>query len=457
MKNIQTINPHTEEVLNRYTFLTNFEAEQVVDKGHVAYQKWRLSSFVERKRNLLSLAKHLRIGKTRYAHLIALEMGKPIALGEMEIEKCAWVCEYYAEHGEQFLSPRIVKTDMKKSLVCHQPLGVIFAIMPWNFPFWQVFRCAAPCIMAGNVMILKHAPNSCGTSQMIESLFTEAGFPKHVFQSVILDNEGAAKVIAHPSIKGVTFTGSEAAGRKVASLAGQFLKKVVLELGGNDPYIVLEDADLELSASSIVTSRLNNAGQVCVAAKRAIVVEAVKDELIDKIKQLMSAYTMGDPLLRSTKIGPMARVDLRQTLHQQVLQSINTGATLVLGGEIPKGCGYYYPPTLLTNVTPGMPAFDDELFGPVISVTAAVDEKMAISLANLSRFGLGAAVFTRDLAKGEAIACLEIESGICFVNAMVASDPRLPFGGIKHSGFGRELSQEGILEFVNIKTVGIHE
>ena len=341
--------------------------------------------------------------------------------------------------------------------VCHNPLGIIFGIMPWNFPFWQVFRFAVPTIMAGNAAVLKHAPISTGTGNKIEELFTLAGFPSSLFQHFIVENEGASRVIEHPYVAAITLTGSERAGRSVAAQAGKNLKKSVLELGGCDPYLVLEDADLNKAAQSIVISRLNNTGQVCIAAKRVIVIHTVEKKLVELITHHMSLFNTGDPLDPKVKLGPMARKDLRNTLQLQVEKSLKQGAKLLGGGIIPEGKGFYYPPTLLTNVKPGMPAFDEELFGPVISICSAKDEQEAILLANSGEYGLGAAVFTTDLERGERIATHEIDSGACFVNAFVASDPRLPFGGIKHSGYGRELSKEGILEFVNTKTIVVSD
>lgn len=452
---IRTINPTTEAVLNEYIIMNEREVSAGIEASHLAYQVWRKTSFSQRKLIMLKLAKLLRVKKNEFSTLMAKEMGKPVSSGRAEIEKCAWVCEHYAEYAEGYLQSRIIPTEMKKTMVCYQPLGVIFAIMPWNFPFWQVFRFAAPTIMAGNAAILKHAAVSTGTGNGIADLFLEAGFPEHLFQHFILNNELAAKVIANDYIAAVTLTGSEKAGAIVASHAASYLKKTILELGGNDPYLVLEDADLDLAANCIVQSRLNNCGQVCIAAKRIIVVKPVYTELVAKIAALMADYKMGDPLDDKTNLGPMARADLRKTLHEQVLKSIKQGANLLIGGEIPKGEGYYYPPTLLTDVHKEMPAFDEELFGPIIAIITAEDEAQAIQLANQSLYGLGAAVFTRDLKRGEYIAQNEIEAGTCFVNSLVASDPRVPFGGIKRSGFGRELSREGILEFVNIKTVAI--
>ncbi len=454
---IQTRNPATEKVIASYPLFTMEQIDHLIISAHDAFQVWRRTDFSLRRQLMLKLAKLLRQRQDEFARLITCEMGKPITAGKAEIEKCAWVCEHYAENAASYLTPKVIKTEYKKNIISYQPLGVVFAIMPWNFPFWQVFRFAAPTIMAGNAGILKHAPISTGTGNAIAEVFLEAGFPLHLFQHFILNNDQAAGVIAHDKIVAVTLTGSENAGSIVAANAASHLKKAVLELGGNDPYLVLADADLSLAANCIVTSRLNNCGQVCIAAKRVIVVKEIAVELTDKVNHLVKQYKMGDPLDPATILGPMAREDLRSQLHQQIQVSLAKGATLLVGGEIPRQRGYYYPPTILLNVSPGMPAFDEELFGPVISIIIAEDEAHAIQLANQSRYGLGGAVFTRDLARGERIATQEIEVGSCFVNSLVTSDPRLPFGGIKRSGFGRELAQEGILEFMNIKTVSISE
>lgn len=454
---IITINPTTETILNHYSIFTKDQVNRLINAGHLCFQNWRKTSFETRKSLMMKLSNQLRQNQNQYAALMADEMGKPITAGKAEIEKCAWVCEHYASHAEHYLDQRTVLTGESNGWVCYQPLGIVFAIMPWNFPFWQVFRFAAPALMAGNAAILKHAPITTGCGNAIAKLFIDVGFPEYLFQHFILDNELAAEVIAHDKIIGMTLTGSEQAGRIVAANAGAHLKKSVLELGGNDPYLVLSDADLDLAADCIVKSRLNNSGQVCIAAKRVIVVKDCYDVLIEKIIQRVTAYTCGDPHDPSTLLGPMAREDLRKKLHEQVQESIAQGAYLRMGGEIPNRVGFYYPPTILTHVKPGMPAFDDELFGPVITLIAANDEREAIELANRSRFGLGAAIFTQDIKRGQRMAIEDIEAGSCFVNALVASDPRLPFGGIKHSGYGRELSQEGILTFVNTKTVVIHE
>ncbi|HDY2642982.1 TPA: NAD-dependent succinate-semialdehyde dehydrogenase [Legionella pneumophila] len=454
---IQTVNPTTEEVLNNYTCLDFDSIDKKIAFGYEAYLNWKDSKFDIRRSLMLNLAQILKDKKQELAHLMALEMGKPITAGRAEIEKCAWVCEHYAENAEQYLMPRTVQTEMKTAKVCYRPLGIVFAIMPWNFPFWQVFRFSAPTIMAGNGAILKHAPISSGTGNKIEELFRDAGFPSSLFQHLIVDNDGASHIIENQFVTAVTLTGSERAGQSVAAHAGKNLKKSVLELGGSDPYLILEDADLDLAAQCIVASRLNNTGQVCIAAKRVIALQSIEKELISKIKELISKYKMGDPLDPNINLGPMARKDLRENLHSQVEKSVKQGAKLLLGGIIPEGKGYFYPPTLLTDVKPGMTAFDEELFGPVIVIITAKNESEAISLANMSQYGLGAAVFTKDLNKGEHIATYEIEAGACFVNAFVASDPRLPFGGIKRSGYGRELSREGILEFVNTKTIAISD
>ena len=452
---IQTINPATEEIINTYSLFDITKINNLIDAAHDSYKSWQKESINTRKTLMLNLIKLLKERKGQYVQIMSTEMGKPIHEGVAEIDKCIYVCEYFASNAEDFLKPKIYNLENKRSTVCYQPLGVVFAIMPWNFPFWQVFRFAAPTIMAGNAAILKHAPITTGSGIAIAELFKDAGFPPNLFQHFILDNELASYVISHEKISAVTLTGSEQAGSAVAAAAGKYLKKSVLELGGNDPYIILKDADLTKAAVSIVSSRLNNCGQVCIAAKRIIAVNEVIDELTKKIIKLSNNYKIGNPLDLNTTIGPMARDDLRIKLHDQVLSSIANGAKLLKGGKIPKGRGFYYPITILANVSPGMQAFDDELFGPVFSIINAKNEDDAIKLANQSRYGLGASIFTKDALRGEQIAINDIEVGTCYVNGMVASDPNLPFGGIKCSGFGRELSREGILEFINIKTISV--
>lgn len=454
---IQTVNPATGEKVAYYEELDRATAEKCLEKAQYAFEHWRKVPIEQRTHLVVNLAKLLREKKRELATLIAQEMGKPIMQGEAELEKCAWLCDYYAENAQSFLKTKTIATEDRQAKIYYQPLGVILAIMPWNFPFWQVCRCAVPALMAGNAVLLKHAPITTGCGFALEKVLQEAGFPSDLFQQLPLDNEVAADIIAHNKLAAVSFTGSEKAGRVIAANAAAHLKKTVLELGGSDPYVILNDADVNWAAECIVTSRLNNCGQVCIAAKRVIVVEEIEERLVSKIQQLMAQYTMASPQESTTKLGPMARQDLRHTLHQQVTLTISKGAKLMSGGQIPPGAGFYYPPTLLTGVKPGMIAFKEELFGPVIAIITAKDEQEAIHLANQSHYGLGAAVFTQDLARGEKIAAEDIEAGSCFVNAFVASDPRLPFGGIKHSGYGRELSKEGILEFVNVKTVSVSQ
>ena len=454
---IQTINPATESILEAYPVMTQSAIGLQIEAAESRFHLWKRVDLDVRAKLLLSLAKLLRSQAADFAGLMAQEMGKPITAGKLEIEKCALVCEHYAQHGADYLLPEYITTEHHRAKVCYQPQGIVFAVMPWNFPFWQVFRFAAPNIMAGNVGILKHAPITTGAGLAIEKAFLDAGFPEHVFSTMVLTNEQTASVIAHKYISGVTFTGSEQTGMILAACAGSHLKKIVVEVGGNDPYLILEDAELDGAAQVVVASRLNNNGQTCIAAKRIIVVSDVADALIEKILALVQTYQYGDPLDPNTKLGPMARDDLRLHVHQQVRESIAKGAMLRLGGNLPKERGYYYPATVLTHVRPGMPAFDDEVFGPVFSITLAADEADAIQLANHSRFGLGAAVFTQNLERGERIATEELQVGQAAVNSAVASDPRLPFGGTKHSGFGRELAREGIREFMNIKTVVVNQ
>lgn len=454
---IQTINPTTESLLETYPVMIQSAIGQHIEAAHARFQLWKQVDLAVRAQLFLNLATLLRAKADIFAVLMAQEMGKPITAGRLEIEKCAVVCEHYAQYAAEYLMPEYIQTEHHCAKVCYQPQGVVFAIMPWNFPFWQVFRFAVPNIMAGNVGILKHAPITTGTGLAIAQAFLEAGFPEYVFSTMILTNEQAASVIAHKHITGVTFTGSEQAGMTLAACAGSYLKKIVVELGGSDPYIILEDADLDAAAKAVVTSRLNNNGQTCIAAKRIIVVSSVADALIEKILVLVQSYQYGDPLNANTQLGPMAREDLRLQVHQQIRETIAKGGMLRLGGSLPKERGYFYPPTVLTHVRPGMPAFDDEVFGPVFAITIAVNEADAVQLANHSRFGLGAAIFTQDLARGERIATQELQAGQAAVNTAVVSDPRLPFGGTKHSGFGRELAREGMREFMNIKSVVVDQ
>ncbi|MFT5141823.1 MAG: succinate-semialdehyde dehydrogenase/glutarate-semialdehyde dehydrogenase [Rhodothermales bacterium] len=448
-----SLNPATNELITEYPEHTDQQVDQILLQVQKEAEAWKHTGFAERARLMNAAAEALRRQKERLAELMAVEMGKPITGGRAEVEKCAWVCEYYAENAEAFLAEEVIETDASRSFVTFQPLGVVLAVMPWNFPLWQVFRFAAPTLMAGNGGVLKHASNVTGCALAIEEIFHLAGFPGNLFRTLKIGSKKVARVIENPAVKAVTLTGSVGAGRAVAKTAGASLKKTVLELGGSDPYVILEDADLDLAAAACVNSRLINSGQSCIAAKRFIVVASVQDAFQDKCVALMSNKKMGDPLEEGTDVGPQARTDLRDELHEQVTESIKKGATCLLGGEIPEGAGAWYPPTILKDVKPGMPAYHDELFGPVAAIIAAKDEAGAIAIANDSRFGLGAAVFTRDVARGERIAATELNAGCCFVNSLVKSDPRLPFGGIGESGYGRELSEFGIKEFVNAKTV----
>jgi len=429
------------------------EVSEIIDLTNNAFEEWRQTSFSHRSKLMTNVADVLRVTKEEYSKLMTLEMGKPIAQSRAEVDKCAWVCEYYAENAEKFLSDELIATDALKSFVTFQPLGIVLAVMPWNFPFWQVFRFAAPGLMAGNAGILKHASNVSGCALAIEEVFHEAGFPENLFRTILVPSAQMEDVIRNEKIKAVTLTGSVPAGKAVAKSAGSVLKKTVMELGGSDPYIILEDADLEMAADTCVTARLINGGQSCIAAKRFIIVEKIYDKFEKLFVEKMKSKKMGDPFDESNYIGPQASVPLRDELHQQIEKSIELGAKLLIGGIIPEMEGAWYPPTVLSNVKKGMPAYDEELFGPVAALIKAKDEEEAIQIANDSIFGLGAAVFTRELKRGEMIAKEKIQASCCFVNSFVKSDPRLPFGGIKESGYVRELSSFGIREFVNIKTV----
>jgi succinate-semialdehyde dehydrogenase/glutarate-semialdehyde dehydrogenase len=450
---LQTINPATGVLVREYAEASDEEAAAMLACAERAFQEWRRTSFAERAAALQRAADALDARKDELGRLMAVEMGKPFAQGRAEAEKCAWVCRYYADNAAAFLQREPVATDASSSFVAFQPLGVVLAVMPWNFPFWQVFRFAAPALMAGNVGLLKHSSNVSGCALAIEQLLHEAGVPKGVFRTLLISSPRVARVIKAPEIKAVTLTGSTQAGKAVAATAGEMLKKTVLELGGSDPYVVLEDADLESAAEACCTSRLINNGQSCIAAKRFIVVETVRERFQELFVEKMRRKRLGDPLEPDVDVGPLARRDLRDDLHLQVHRTLARGARALLGCQVPEGAGAYYPPSVLADVTPGMPAFEEELFGPVAAIVPAKNEEDALRLANQSAFGLGAAVFTADKQRGERIAAEALEAGSCFVNTFVRSDPRLPFGGIKESGYGRELSAFGIREFVNVKTI----
>jgi succinate-semialdehyde dehydrogenase/glutarate-semialdehyde dehydrogenase len=452
---IISINPYNNRKIKEYKELTPGEVKSKIENAHVAFLKWKETSFEYRVGLMKKAADILQERSEEFARLMCMEMGKLLRSGKAEAEKCGWVCRFYAENAKKFLAPEEIKTEMSSSFVTFNPLGVVLAVMPWNFPFWQVFRFAAPALMAGNACLLKHASNVPGCALAIEEIFQEAGFPKDVFQTLLIGSRQVSAVIEHPHVKAVTLTGSTPAGRAVAAKTGEMIKKCVLELGGSDPYIILEDADMEMTVEKCVISKLINSGQSCIAAKRFIVVESIREQFEKLFLKKMKDQIIGDPTDPKTTIGPMARTDLRDELHQQVIQSINKGAKCLLGGYIPQMEGAFYPVTILTNITKGIPAYDEELFGPVAAIISAKDENEAIEIANDTIFGLGAAVFTSNIEKGKNIAANLLDAGCCFVNDFVKSDPRLPFGGIKESGFGRELSHYGIKEFVNIKTVCI--
>jgi len=450
--NIQSINPATGAVLENFPETGAGEIDWILTAARQSFHQWRRSPFGERSKLMRAAARILRERKEKYARTMALEMGKPVVQGEAEVEKCATCCDYYAEQAEPFLANQERQTDASRSYVRFDPLGPVLAVMPWNFPFWQVFRFAAPALMAGNAGILKHASNVPGCALEIEEVFRDAGFPENLFRALLVGSDKVAALIADPRIRAVTLTGSDSAGSKVAAQAGRELKPTVLELGGSDPFIVLEDADVDKAANAAAAARLINGGQSCIAAKRFIVIEEVAEKFIHTFVAAMATHKIGDPLDRATQVGPQARHDLRDSLHRQVEASVKRGAKLLLGGRLLEGPGAFYPPTVLDGVTKGMPAFDEETFGPVAAVIRAENEEDAIRLANDSMFGLGAALWTENRERAERIAG-DIEAGSVFVNGMVKSDPRLPFGGIKRSGYGRELSEYGIREFVNIKSV----
>lgn len=454
MSTALSINPTTGKQIAEYKRINTNTAKTKVAKAGKTFLQWKNTAFKERAICMHKLAAILENNKTEYAQLITAEMGKTLAQAIKEIEKCTLVCNFYADKAEELLANEIVATEATKSYVTFQPLGVVLAVMPWNFPFYQVIRFAAPIVMAGNTGVLKHASNVQGCAFALEDAFAKAGFPSGVFTNLNIASDGIKDIIEDKNIVAVTLTGSDAAGRAVASLAGQNLKKTVMELGGSDAYIILDDADIEKTAEMATLGRLQNNGQTCIAAKRFVVLDAVYDAFLEAFTIKMKAAKMGDPMDAAIYYGPMARVDLRDELHEQVQKTIEQGGRLVLGGKIPQGNGSYYPATILADLLPGMVGFDEELFGPVASVIRAKDEQEAIELANYSQFGLGSGVITGNKDRGEKVA-LQLEAGSCFVNKLVVSDPRLPFGGIKNSGYGRELSGYGIKEFVNTKSIWI--
>lgn len=450
---MKTINPASGELIKEYAEMSFEDVSGIIHRANIAQKQWKKKSFEQRSVTLYKVAELLNERKEELGKLVSTEMGKPLPQAVGEVEKCAWVCEYYAENAEEFLANDIIETDASKSYVTFNPIGTVLSIMPWNFPFWQLFRFAAPALMAGNAVVLKHSENVTGCALEIERLIHDSGISTDLFRSILVVNENMKPIIQHDGIAAVTLTGSTRAGKMVASQAGEALKKTVLELGGSDPSIILADADLKQAAESCVNSRLLNSGQSCIAAKRFIVVEEIYNEFVTEFKKLMESKKVGDPFAEGTDVGPMAREDLRDDLHEQVQESIEKGAICTLGGEKLGAAGAFYPVTILENVTKGMPAYGDEFFGPVASIIKVKNEEEAIKVANDSSYGLGASVYSRDVENAENIAAEQLEAGCCFVNEFVKSDPRLPFGGIKKSGYGRELGLYGIREFVNTKTV----
>ncbi len=451
---MQSINPTTTEILETYQEHTPSEVNEIIEKVHTEWLTWKDTTFAYRAGLFIKAAEILRSRKEALARLITTEMGKILRESMAEIEKCANACDYYAKEAEHLLEDDILPSDASRSLVTYQPLGVILAIMPWNFPFWQVFRFAAPTLMAGNAAVLKHASNVPGCALAIESIFREASFPGNVFRTLMITSDKVEPIIAHPRIMAVTLTGSESAGIQVAGAAGKNIKKTVLELGGSDAFVVLEDADMDKAVQTAVTARMINQGQSCIAAKRFIVVESRVKEFEENIRNVLGSLVIGDPLDINTQVGPLARKDLVDDVDAQVRASVKLGARLVLGGKRPDRKGFYYLPTILADVTNSQPVFEQETFGPVVAIIPVRDEEEAIRVANDSIFGLGGSVWTKDLKRGEAVA-RKINTGAVFVNGLTKSDPRLPFGGIKKSGYGRELGTYGIREFVNIKTIWI--
>ena len=449
---LRSVNPATGEEIERFEEFTAKDVDTALSWADSAYRDWRRTTFRDRAGRMRAVAEVLRRHKRRYAEVMAREMGKPVREGVAEAEKCAWACEFFADAAEGFLADEAIATDAKRSFVRYQPLGPVLAVMPWNFPFWQVFRFAAPALMAGNVGLLKHASNVTRCALEIQAVFQEAGFPDGVFQTLVLGSGGVASIVRDPRVRATSLTGSETAGASVAEVSGSVLKKVVLELGGSDPFVVLADADVGMAAQAAALARCVNSGQSCIAAKRFIVEAPVYDVFLDAFSRSMAALKVGDPMNEETEVGPIARHDLRDELHRQVRESVAKGATATVGGTPIPGPGAFYEPTVLGGVRAGMPAYEEEVFGPVAAVVRAGDLREAVRIANDTKYGLGASVWTSDPEKAQRLAA-EIEAGMVFVNRRVASDPRLPFGGVKASGFGRELGPHGIREFVNAKTI----
>jgi len=450
----QSINPATDELIAEYPSISNEEMMGKLNIANQVFNVWRKTKFAERKQLMMAASAVLIENKEKYGRVMTLEMGKPLSQSIAEVEKSALCCRYYAENAEEFLAPQTYKTDYSFSEVHYEPLGIVYAIMPWNFPLWQVFRCACPAIMAGNTVVLKHAQNVPQSALVMQEVFDKAGFPVGVFTNLFIEHDQSDKVIEYPGVMGVSLTGSERAGSYVASLAGKNIKRSVLELGGSDPFIILADADIETAAKIGCDSRMRNSGQSCISAKRFIVVKEVADAFIEKYVANVKNIKVGDPLSEETFMGPLARKDLVDTIEKQVNDTVAAGAKILIGGKRMPGKGCYYEPTVITDIPKNSPAYKKELFGPVASIFVVNDEKEAIELANDTSFGLGASLWSKDKEKALELS-KDIQSGSVYINTFVKSDPRIPFGGIKRSGYGRELSDMGIREFVNIKTVCI--
>lgn len=454
-KILTSINPATEEIINEVNEITPEEVKLIISKSYSTYIEWRKTTFEYRTKLMSNLSQYLLDNKNKLAEVITNEVGKTLVASEKEIEKCALVCKYYAENTKYILENEKVQTDATESYVSFEPLGVLFAVMPWNFPFWQVFRFAAPAIMAGNVGVLKHASNVQMSAHEIEKSFIESGFPENIFSNLPISSSLVEKVIRNPLVRAITLTGSEIAGSEVAKIAASEIKKSVLELGGSDPFIVLADADIDLAVDQAIIGRFqNNAGQSCIASKRFIISNKIANEFNDKLVKKLKSLKVGDPTISETDIGPLATSQMLKDIVDQVDKSVKLGANVIFGGQKIYEKGYYYQPTVITNLKDGMPVYNEEVFGPVFSIINFETEEEAIEIANSTEFGLGSSLFTKDIEKARLIS-RRIEAGSVFINGVVKSDPRLPFGGIKKSGYGRELSSYGIKEFVNIKSVWI--
>ncbi len=453
MSKITSINPYDNTELNSYKTHTNKQVDEILISANNRFESWKKTTFSDRKSLMLKAAAELKNNSKEYARIISLEIGKPITQAIAEVEKCAWVCQYYAENAEEHLANREIKTDAYKSYVSHEPIGVVLAVMPWNYPFWQVFRFAAPALMAGNIGVLKHASNVFGSALNIEKVFEKAGFPKNCFTTLLISSKDVERVIKNDIVKAVTLTGSGPAGAEVASIAGKNIKKTVLELGGNNALVVLKDCNIDKTVDTCVRARFQNTGQSCIAGKRLIIDESITEEFLQKLVIKVRELKSGDPIKEETFIGTLARKDLAEDLEEQLNMSVKDGAKIILGG---KRQNAYFEPTIVTNVTPTMAVFKQETFGPLLSVTTFKTIDEAIELSNNSKFGLGVSIFSEDISAAEEIA-KRFDEGAVFINELVKSDPRLPFGGVKQSGYGRELSEDGITEFINRKTVYINK